>query len=564
MKNASPAAIDPVTLSVLWNGLISIADDMGTTLRHTAYSAAVREGDDFSTGLFDARGRLVAQGNFSPGHLGSMPYVVRHVLDHFAPEDFEPGDAILLNDSFMGSGHYPDCFMTSPLFADGRLVGFAVNIAHHVDMGGAVPGSQIVDVREAFQEGLRILPVRIARAGAFQEDVLRLILGNVRLPEIVRGDLLAQRNANAVAAERYAEFFARYGSGLVAAAIDSILDRSEARMRELISALPDGTWSHEDFMDDDTSTSGPLRFHVAVTVDGDSIVLDWSGSSDQVEAGINSYINYTRAYSGFAVKVFTDPHLPQNEGVNRPVEVRARPGSFFNPTFPAPSSGRAINQIRLFEVVCGAFARMRPEPAMASFSHWSNPVMGGVDDRPGGGNRPFVFYDVIYGGYGGRSDKDGAEGLCPVFNATNIPVEVHESQAPIRVRRLEFIADSAGAGRFRGGCGVRKDVELLASRATVSLSGDRHRSAPPGLAGGLPGARGETVLNPDREAERLASKETRDLVRGDVVSYRLSGAGGYGPPAERDEGAVSRDLADGYITAGAARELYGFNTRKTP
>ena len=563
-RDASATAIDPVTLSVLWNGLISVADDMGTTLRHTAYSAAVREGDDFSTGLFDARGRLVAQGNFSPGHLGSMPYVVRHVLDHYAPEELEPGDGILLNDSFMGSGHYPDCFLTTPLFADGRLVGFAVNIAHHVDMGGAVPGSQIVDVREAFQEGLRILPVRIVRGGAVQEDVLRLILGNVRLPEIVRGDFLAQRNANAIAAERCAGLVAKYGIDLVTAAVDAILDRSEARMRELIEALPDGTFSHEDHMDDDARNGEPLRFHVAVTVDGDSIVLDWSGSSDQVEAGINSYINYTRAYSGFAVKVFTDPHLPQNEGVNRPIDIRARKGSFFNPEFPAPSSGRAINQIRLFEVVCGAFAKMRPEPAMASFSHWSNPVMGGVDDRPGRGNRPFVFYDVIYGGYGGRSDKDGAEGLCPVFNATNIPVEIHESQAPIRVRRLEFIPDSAGAGRFRGGCGVRKDIELLASRASVSLSGDRHRTAPPGLAGGLPGARGETVLNPDRESERLASKETRDLVRGDVLSYRLSGAGGYGPPADRDRDSVRRDLDDGYITAGAARELYGIDTRKTP
>ena len=564
LANQDSSAIDPVTLSVLWNALISVADDMGTTLRHTAYSAAVREGDDFSTGLFDARGRLVAQGNFSPGHLGSMPYVVRHVLDHYAPEELEPGDGILLNDSFMGSGHYPDCFLTTPLFAGGRLAGFAVNIAHHVDMGGAVPGSQIVDVREAFQEGLRILPVRIVRAGEVQEDVLRLILGNVRLPEIVRGDLLAQRNANAIAAERYAGLIAKYGIDLVTVAADAILDRCEARMRELIEALPDGTFSHEDYMDDDARNGEPLRFHVSVTVDGDSIVLDWSGSSDQVEAGINSYINYTRAYSGFAVKVFTDPHLPQNEGVNRPIDIRARKGSFFNPQFPAPSSGRAINQIRVFEVVCGAFARMRPEPAMASFSHWSNPVMGGVDDRPGRGSRPFVFYDVIYGGYGGRSDKDGAEGLCPVFNATNIPVEVHESQAPIRVRRLELIPDSAGAGRFRGGCGVRKDVELLASRASVSLSGDRHRTAPPGLAGGLPGARGETVLNPDREAVRLASKETRNLVKGDVLSYRLSGAGGYGPPAERDRDAVRRDLADGYLTAGAARELYGIDTRKTP
>ena len=559
VNEARAAAVDPVTLSVLWNALVSVADDMGTTLRHTAYSAAVREGDDFSTGLFDARGRLVAQGNFSPGHLGSMPWVVRHVLDHFPPGDFEPGDCILLNDSFMGSGHYPDCFMTSPLFAGGRLVGFAVNIAHHADMGGAAPGSQIVDVREAFQEGLRILPVRIARGGGLREDVLRLILGNVRLPEIVRGDLLAQRNANAVVAERYAGLVGKYGLDLVEAAIDTILDRSEARMRELIAALPDGAWRHEDFMDDDGRGGGPLRFHVVVSVDGDSIVLDWSGSSDQVEAGINSYINYTRAYSGFAVKVFTDPCLPHNEGVNRPVEVRARPGSFFNPEFPAPSSGRAVNQIRMFEAVCGAFAKMRPEPAMASFSHWGNPVIGGVDDRPGRGKRPFVFYDVICGGYGGRSHGDGPEALCPVFNASNIPVEVHEAQAPVRVRRLEFIPDSAGAGRFRGGCGVRKDVELLASRATASLSGDRHRHAPPGLAGGRPGARGETVLNPEGEAERLGSKETRDLVRGDVLSFRLNGAGGYGPASERDEEAVRRDLADGYVTAGAAREIYGID-----
>ena len=563
-SGARGPAIDPVTLSVLWNGLISIADDMGTTLRHTAYSAAVREGDDFSTGLFDARGRLVAQGNFSPGHLGSMPYVVRHVLDHFSPRDFEPGDCILLNDSFMGSGHYPDCFMTSPLFVDGRLAGFAVNIAHHADMGGAVPGSQIVDVREAFQEGLRILPVRIVRAGRLQEDVLRLILGNVRLPDTVRGDLLAQRNTNAVAAERYAGFTRKHGSDAVEAAIETILDRSEARMREFISALPDGAFSHEDFMDDDGRDGEPLRFHVEVEVKGDTIALDWSGSSDQVEAGINSYINYTRAYSAFAIKVFTDPHLPQNDGVNRPVEIRARPGSFFNPVFPAPSSGRAINQIRLFEVVCGAFAKMRPEPAMASFSHWSNPVMGGVDDRPGHARRPFVFYDVIYGGYGGRSDKDGAEALCPVFNATNIPVEVHEAQSPILVHRMELIPDSGGAGRYRGGCGVRKDVELLASRATVSLSGDRHRSDPPGLAGGCAGTRGETLLNPDGAAEALGSKEVRELRAGDVLSFRLSGAGGYGPPSKRDEAAVRRDVADGYLTAHTARESYGIDVTARP
>ena len=222
-----PEAIDPITLSVLWNALIAVADDMGVALRRTAYSAAVREGDDFSTGLFDAKGRLVAQGNFSPGHLGAMPYVVKHVLDHYEPASFAPGDCVLLNDSFLGSGHYPDCFVTSPLFAGDRLIGYAVNCAHHVDMGGAVPGSQIVDVNEAFQEGLRILPIKMAEQGELREDVLRLILGNVRLPHIVRGDLLAQRNTNAVAARRMAALVEKYGIEMLEAGIEAIMTRSE-------------------------------------------------------------------------------------------------------------------------------------------------------------------------------------------------------------------------------------------------------------------------------------------------------------------------------------------------
>ena len=502
MKNGGDAsAVDPVTLSVLWNGLISVADDMGTTLRHTAYSAAVREGDDFSTGIFDAHGRLVAQGNFSPGHLGSMPYVVRHVLGHFAPADFEPGDCVLLNDSFMGSGHYPDCFMTSPLFVDGRLAGFAVNIAHHADMGGAVPGSQIVEVREAFQEGLRILPVRIARGGEIREDVLRLILGNVRLPEIVRGDLLAQRNANAVAADRYAGLVAKYGFDLVEAAIEAILDRSEARMRELIEALPDGAFSHEDFMDDDARDGEPLRFHVEVTVDGDSIVLDWSGSSDQVEAGINSYINYTRAYSGFAVKVFTDPHLPQNEGVNRPVEVRARPGSFFNPEYPAPSSGRAINQIRMFEVVCGAFAKMRPEPAMASFSHWSNPVVGGVDDRSGT-REPPPSSSTTSSTAATAADRPRTA-RKPYARSSTRPTSRWRFTNP--KRRCGSGASSSSRTRgARAGSGAaagsaRTSSCSRAGRPRSRSPGTGIALPPPGLAGGRPGTRGETVLNPGRD-----------------------------------------------------------------
>ncbi len=555
------AEIDPITLSVLWSGLVSITDDMGSALRRTAFSVSVREGDDFSAGLFDRQARMIAQGNLSVGHLGAMPYAVRHVLDYFPVEELRPGDCILLNDSFLGSGHYPDCYMTTPVFMDGDLVGFAVNSAHHVDMGGAVPGSQIVTgVTEAYQEGLRILPVRIIREGEIQEDVMRLILGNVRLPEIVKGDLLAQRNTNAVGAQRLTKMIREYGLDVVNAAIENILDRSEARMRELIGSIPDGIYTNEEFLDDGGVGTEPIRFYATVTVEGERIKVDFAGSSGQVASGLNSYINYTRAYAVFAVKVFTDPHLPHNDGLIRVVDIVAPEGSFFNPTYPAPSSGRAVLQVRIFEAICGALAQAVPQRAMAGFSHWSNPIIGGRDDRTG---KKFIFYDIIMGGYGARGYKDGQEAMCPVFNGSNIPVEVQESHSPVRVRRLEIMGDTGGAGKYRGGCGVRKDLEVYAEEAVVSLLGDRHRFQPKGLFGGQPGELARTVLNPEGEAELLQSKEVKKLKRGDVLSIQLSGGGGFGDPRERDRAAVMKDVADGYVSAKAAKELYGVDVTES-
>jgi N-methylhydantoinase B len=553
MMNTARQDIDPITLTVLWSRLISIADDMGVALRRTAFSEAVREGDDFSTGLFDRKGRLVAQGNFTPGHLGAMPYVVRHVLSLFPAETLRPGDCVLLNDSFMGSGHYPDCFMVSPVFVDDLLFGFTVNCAHHVDMGGAVPGSQIVAATEAFQEGLRILPVKLVKEGEVQEEILRLILGNVRLPEIVKGDLIAQRNTNITGARWFATMATDYGIETMDTAVEEILTRSEARMRELIAGIPDGVYSFEDVMED-CGSYDVIRFHADVTVKGSDIEVDFSGSSDQVQAGINSYINYTRAYSAFAIKVFTDPYLPQNDGVVRPIHVTSRPGSLFNPSYPAPSSGRAVIQVRMFEVICGALAKVVPERAMAAFSHWSNPIVGGVDDRTG---KRFIFYDLVLGGYGARAHKDGPDALCPVFNATNIPIEVHETHNPVLIHCLEFLPDTGGAGKFRGGCGVRKDVQILADKSVVSLSGDRHRFPPFGLFKGQPGARAKTLLNPHSGAIALSSKEVRELKRNDTISFQLSGGGGYGDPCERDPRAVLEDVLDGFVSAAEAERSYG-------
>ena len=552
-------AVNPITLTVIWNTLLSIADQLGTTLRNTAFSEGVREGDDFSTALFDAKARLIAQGNFSPGHLGAMPACVKHVVEQFPVGTLKPGDSVLLNDSFMCSGHYPDTFQVMPAFEDDDLVGYVACSAHQADMGGAAPGSQKVHgITEAFQEGLRILPVRFVRGGQVDEDILRLVLGNVRVPEKVRGDLLAQHTANLTASGRLRAMFAEHGRETVERAYEAILDRSEAAMRSALAKVPAGTYSFEDYLDDYGPGTDPIKMAVDITFDGEGEVeIDFSRSSDAVPAALNAYINFTRAYAVFAIKVFCDALQPQTEGNARPIKVKAREGSFFNPAFPAPSGGRAILQIRVFDAINGAIAKALPHRAMGAFSHWSNPNIGGIDDRTG---RPFVMYDVSLAGYGGQDGRDGEEALSPVMNCSNIPVEVHETNNPIRVHRLELISDSGGAGQWRGGCGLRKDIELLNSTAVFSHLGDRHRFAPYGLFGGEPGRRAESFLNPDRNREVLHSKGTRPIERGDVLSFRLSGAGGYGPPERRDPAAIAEDLADGYITPEGARKDYGYET----
>ncbi len=551
--------VDPITLTVIWNSLISIAEELGVTLRHTAFSEGVREGDDFATALFDRNAVMIAQGNFSPGHLGSMPFVAKSVLQYFPVETLKPGDSILVNDSLIGAGHFPDTYQIMPVFLESQVIGFVACSAHQVDMGGAAPGSQKVHgVTESFQEGLRILPVRFVREGKIDEDILRIVLGNVRMPDKVRGDLLAQHTANLTASVRLEKMFRDYGIETVDRAYQAILDRSEAAMRSVLAEVPAGTYSFEDKMDDYGPGTEPIRMAVDITFDvKGEVVFDFSRSSDAVPAALNSYINYSRAYAVFAIKTFCNALDPQTEGSMRPIKLKVREGSFFNPKFPAPSGGRPILQIRIFDTINGALAQALPHRAMGAFSHWSNPNIGGIDDRTG---KPFVMYDVSLAGYGGQHGKDGVEGMSPVMNCSNIPVEVHETHSPVRVKHFGFIPDTGGAGQWRGGCGIRKDIELLNSTAVLSHLGDRHVLAPYGIFGGKPGALAESILNPHGNGEKLHSKETRPIKRGDVLSFRLSGAGGYGPPEKRERSAIERDIADGYVTPEAAHRDYGLSS----
>ena len=549
--------VDPITRGVVWAAVQSIADESGTALKQTAYSQAVREGRDFSAALFNARGEMVAQGDFSPGHLGAMPSIVRHVMREYPAGSLEPGDAVILNDLYMGSGHLPDFFITAPVFHGGRLVGFVVDCAHQVDVGGAQAGSQAVEgVTEFYQEGIRVLPTKLWRGGELNREVMRLITGNVRVPDIVEGDLKAMRNAARVGEMRLLDLFDRYGTDTVLAAWDDILAHSEREMRAAIRELPSGRYSAEDFYDDCGRGTEPLRVFATVIVEGDEITVDFEGSSPQTRSGMNSAFNYTLSYTWHAVKsVLVQQSIPQNAGTMRPIRARAPEGSLFNPRPPAAAGGRAVMQQRIVDVILAALAQPAPDRVIAASSHWANPIFEGVDPRRG---KRFVYYDIAVGGMGARPSKDGAEAVCGSFNLENIPVEVSESNYPILVERLELIADSAGPGRFRGSCGLRKDVRFLGTSGSLSNLTDRHRFDPPGLGAGLPGARGATLLNPETAgAQTLHSKAIHPLVKGDLVSMRVSGSGGYGDPLTRDPEAVARDVFLGYVSAKAARESYG-------
>jgi len=547
--------LDPITLGVVWGALQSIAVEIGTTVHRTAYSEQAREGQDFSVAVFDPEGRMVAQGPYSPGHMGAMSAAVRNALAAHPRETLRPGDAIMLNDPLLGSGHLPDFFITQPAFHEGEIVGFAVNILHHTDVGGQRPGSQgVAGIFDYFQEGLRIPPTKVWRE--YQEDagVVGIIAANTRTPDKVLGDLRAQRSALRVGELRLLELAQRYGRDTVLAAMGDIIARSEASVRAAIAEIPDGVYTFEDFLDDYGPGTPPLRVHVTVTVAGDGVTIDYAGSSAQTPSGMNSYINYTRSYSYAAIKCLTDPLGPMNEGALRPVTVTAPEGSFLNPRPPAGGGPRAIISYRVFESVLGALAPALPSRVTAAASHFANPTFGGWDRAR---NRRFVAYELVISGTGARAGRDGCEGMGWAFNASNIPVEAQEAAQPIVVEHFGFLRDSAGAGTFRGGCGIRRDLRFLADEGKLTNLSERQRFAPYGLFGGQPGRLARTVINPGPDEQVVHGKQSREFAHGDVISFQQSGAGGYGDPFARDPALVLEDVLDDYVSIEMAREAYG-------
>ncbi len=551
--------VDSVTLEVVRNACTAVAEEMNATLVRTSYSPNIKDRRDCSCALFDADAEMISQAENIPVHLGAMPYSVAAAIEAFPPDELAAGDAVLLNDPFHGGAHLPDLTLVSPVVVDGEVAAFAANRAHHADIGGSRAGSVAADSTEIYQEGLRIPPVRLFQGGELNEDVMSMVLANVRTPDERRGDLRAQQAANRTADARYRDLVDRHGRETLREAMDEIKDYSERRMRAELAALPDGRWTFEDVLDDDGQGTEDIRIAVAVTVDDDELTVDFAGTADQVPGAVNAPFAVTASATYYAVRCVTDPDIPPNHGAYRPVTIEAPEGSVVNARPPAAVVGGNLEvSQRVTDVLLGAFAAAAPERAVAAGQGTMNSItFGGHDSRT---DAAFAFYETLGGGYGGRARADGMDGVhVHMSNTLNTPVEVLETAYPLRVRRYEYRPDSAGPGEFRGGLGLTREIAARTDDTTFSVLADRRRHAPYGVAGGAPGTTGADAVVRDGEEEHVGAKSTHLLAAGDAVRVQTPGGAGYGDPADRDPAAVARDYRHGKVSAARVREAYGLN-----
>ncbi len=506
--------MDPVTLSVLSSALSGIAEEMGAVLIRGAYSSNIKERRDCSAALFDADGRMVAQAEHIPVHLGAMPEAVAAVI----ARDPEPGDVFAVNDPFSGGTHLPDITLVSPMAAGGDVLGYAVTRAHHSDVGGMSPGSMPAGSHELFQEGLVIPPVRLVRGGAYVPDVLDLILANVRTPDIRRGDLRAQIAANRLAEQRLAELVERRGRDTVAAVFSEVIAYTERRTRETLRGLPDGSATAESEIEGDGVTDDDVPIRVTVTLDGDALAIDFDGTAGAVAGNVNCTIAVTRSACLFALRVLLPPDVPANAGAFAPLDIRVEEGSLVHARRPsAVVAGNVETSQRVADTVLAALAQLVDGLPAQGQGTMNNVIIGGAD---------WTYYETIGGGQGANPGGPGPSGVhVGMSNTLNTPVEALELEYPMRVESYELVDGSGGAGRHRGGDGIERAIRVL-EPATLSLLTDRRRHAPQGAGGGEPGRRGENRVNGDAVAPKLS----RALAAGDVVCLRTPGGGGYGEP----------------------------------
>lgn len=532
--------MDPVRIGLIWRRIEGLVDQVAETFLRAAFSVVVRDNYDMAFSLFDGQGRLIAQSKRSiPSFTGTLPLTLDAILEKFPPETLNPGDVIITNDPWIGTGHLNDISMAHPIFQDGRLIAFAASTAHTVDIGGAPSPT----ARDRFEEGLTIPICKIVQGGVENETVIDFLKENLRMSSETLGDIRAQFAAYRDCTTKLTGLLNDEGLDDLENVADEIIARSEASMRRAIRAMPDGSW-RDDFQTD--GFDKPLTMACTVTVSDDEMTLDFSGTSDQIPHPVNCVLNYTQAYARYAVKCVLDPEAPNNAGSLRPIMVRAPEGSLLNATVPSPVWGRHLSGHYVPPVVLGALAKAVPEKAVAESG---SPLWNVYFSGARGDGETFVKMFFMNGGHGARSVGDGPGCLSFPSNVSNEPVEVFETQTPMLVTEKAFVPDTGGAGRYRGGNAQRIGFRSLSDTPiTMTIRHERVHYPARGQLGGAPGSCGIDLLN----GEILAPKSRTQLKRGDEAVFQMPGGGGLYPPGERDKAALAADIASGLVTDAGA------------
>jgi N-methylhydantoinase B len=548
--------VDLVLLEVIKNGFDSIADEMALIQMKSSYSAIVRDALDFSTAICDAKGRTLAQGLTTPLHLGSFYDAMSFLIDRYAG-NILPGDVFISNDPYTAAGqHLPDIYIIKPIFFEDELAGWATTVCHHTDVGGIVPGSNALGAKEIYQEGLRLPFLKLYEQGKVNQAILDIIETNVRVPDRVLGDLMAQL-AGCNSGERgYKDLFKRYGSSLMLRYIEELHDYAEQLFKLEMSDIPDGRYEFTNYIDGLGEDPKPVTFHVVLEISGHEVTVDWTGTDGQVKGGINSPLPFTKAASYTALRSVMSADMPNCQGYTRAIKIIAPEGTVCNPTPPAACGARGISGFRMIDCLFGALAQALPLRIPADNSGGSTlPSFGGYD-----GKRAFVFVETLMGNSGARDGRDGQEGVPHMgANQSNVPVEFIEKDNPLRIEQYGFVPDTGGAGRFRGGLSIVREYRALADDIQLTVRSDKRDHPPKGLMGGRSGAPSLNVLNPGAENRVLPVLLTQPeiLNRGDVFRHIMAGAGGHGHPFEREPEMVLEDVLDEKVSVEAAAGDYG-------
>ncbi|NKJ35517.1 hydantoinase B/oxoprolinase family protein [Rhizobium sp. SG570] len=553
--------VDPVTQEIIEGKLTATVDEMGVVMARTSMSPVIYEVLDFACGLLTHTGELVAQMNGITLFTGTFGMQVKSLIALYG-EDLEDGDILLTNDPYSGGTHACDFAIVKPIFFDGRILAYAINVAHYLDVGGSVPGSLAPNAVSVFQEGLRLPGVKVVRSDRFSGEILRIIRENVRLPDIAIGDLTAQVATVRVAARRMDELARKYGVDVVEAAFDHLLTVSEKQARAAIAALPDGTYEAEDIIDGDGVTTDPIAVRVAVTIAGDQLTADFTGCPPAVAGPINCAAGALQSAVRTIFKALVAPQAPSNEGWFRPLTVVAPRGSVFTAEKPSPTGWYYEGSVHASELVWKALAGLMPERFSAgSYTSLCVVYLAGKDAA----GQPFIHIEPQHGGWGASEDADGANALIALTDGDtyNYSVEVIEARFPLLVRRYALnVEGGSGAGRRRGGFGVIRDYEVLEDGASAYCSFGRTQTPPWGVEGGAPGTPNLLqVEDRDGLTRNFGREPDIALKRGDLVRIITGGGGGWGEAGAREAESVRRDVENGYITKEEAKSRYGFEER---